>query len=141
MTEYVEQTSASDRIKAAQEALANFTARTAALDSTVETSMERSLADALRALITPPAVGESEEVIVQRVLSTYQVTDEDLPLMQVLAKESIRAGVQAAHETWEPEVAQRPSQEQMLRWLGIDYEYRDPNGVVIHFQIIDKEEI
>ena len=33
---------------------------------------------------------------------------------------AVRAGIQSAHETWEP--SDHPSQEMMLRWLGIDFE-------------------
>lgn len=131
----VEQSSASDRIERAKKSLALFD------QLRLATGVEKDLADALRAFITPPAVGESEDQIVRRVLSTYQVTDEDLPLMQVLAKESVRAGIQSAHETWEPEVAQRPSQEQMLRWLGIDHQdYTDGDPQwIIPAQFIEKE--
>lgn len=49
-------------------------------------------------------------------------------------------GEQYAHERWEP--ADRPSQEQMLRWLGIEH-YADVVGDRIHItaQSIEKEEV
>lgn len=100
----------SDRIKAARKALADL--RTAidgphpadsGLDSFTLAHVSAVLDEVeptLRALITPPAVRESEDAMVRRILSTYQVLDEDLPLMQTVAHESIQAGIQAAHASW-----------------------------------------
>jgi hypothetical protein len=41
--------------------------------------------------------------------------------MRNATNRAVYAGMQRAHETWEPEVALRPTQEQMLRWLGIKH--------------------
>lgn len=134
----VEQTSASDRIEAARKALAGY-------DRAKEVGFAPNalvLADALRALITPPAVGESEEQIAQRIITESQARGVAAPEGDFtdygIALTGVRAGIQAAHETWEPEVAQRPSQEQMLRWLGISFGHNG-DRIEIHHQSIEKE--
>lgn len=142
MTEYHEQTSASDRIEAAREALANY-------DQTAETyrdGLGYSLADALRALITPPATSETEEDVAERIVTAFpspyapSVGYSHGELVE-LAITAYRAGIQSAHESWEPEVAQRPTQEQMLRWLGIRYtESAEQGYVYIPLQQIEREE-
>lgn len=125
MTENTPQTSASERIAQARKALAAFDGRTAALGSSVETTMERSMADALRALITPPGHPLTEEgEAVNDALNRYdwpfhERIDISATELADFGTHLFRAGVQAAHETWEP--ADVPSQEFMLRHLGIRY--------------------
>lgn len=146
MTEYVAQSSASDRLEAARKALAWYDDDSEAGGGIVLGGM--AVADALRALITPPSVGENEADMVQTVIQNAPAhvsgkgilfQYDDLIAMVTAA---IRAGIQSAHETWEPEVAMQPGQEQMLRWLGIEH---NPNMVspmiYIHEQHIEKEEI
>lgn len=112
-----EQTSASDRYEAARKALAEYD--TEKTKRYPYTAASESMATALRALITPPGIHESEEQIVQRVLNE---TPDGANFNEVDAiRMAVHAGIQSAHESWEPEVALRPTQEQMLRWLGISY--------------------
>ena len=133
MTDYIPQTGASKRYEAARKIIA---AHDAAVDAyadatdmdeayAAEARMEDATSDAvgiLRALITPPSVGETEEQIVNRIMSEHGYHDPrtnspESSLARDVARAAVRAGIQAAHETWEP--ADVPSQEQMLRWLGI----------------------
>lgn len=140
MTEHIEQTSASDRCEAARKALAAFEQA-----PRVPIGYETLLADALRALIAPPSVGETAEQMADRLTSSVMTYAQAEGLTERgIAMAGIRYGfnaaIRAAHETWEPEVAQRPSQEQMLRWLGISYGHRDAQSIEIPFQIIEREE-
>ncbi len=148
MTDCTPQTSASDRYAAAREALAEYEAwadHVYAFDIAGEVL---DLAEALRALITPPGVHESEERIAERVLRAVEPpqidSDGDVcfepEALVTLVTAAVRAGIQAAHETWEPEVALRPTQEQMLRWLGIEYNVLDNGLINISDQAIDREE-
>ena len=131
-----EQTSASDRYEAARKALADYDAIDGwnGTHAVMIANAER-LADALRALITPPSVGESEEAIAQRLTAdgTPHQWDFGSDLLNAevrgLLRQAVRAGIQSAHESWEPEVAQRPTQEQMLRWLKISYGHRDTHSI------------
>lgn len=115
MTNPIPQTSASERVEAARKALALVGGP----------GREKTLARALRALITPPGVGESEEAIANRLIEEVMdyarsgwLDGRELAMAGLLY--GIRAGIQSAHESWEP--ADRPSQEMMLRWLGIKAE-------------------
>lgn len=132
----VEQTSASDRIEAARKALAGY-------DRAKEVGFAPNalvLADALRALITPPAVGESDEGIAKAATEElWKVWDHtDFAEVQGIILGAVRSAIQTAHETWEPEVAQRPSQEQMLRWVGLDFT-EDADVIIVHRKVIAKE--
>lgn len=151
MTEYIEQTSASDRYEAARKIIA---AHDAAVDAyadatnldeamAAEARMENATSDAvkaLRALITPPSVGESEHEMALEIAKAYWPTARGTAYEA--AVRGIRAGIQYAHERWEP--ADHPSQEQMLRWLGLEYTEHAYGGVtdlIIEEQSIEKEEI
>lgn len=138
MTEYIEQTSASDRYEAARKALAEYEKwadHAYAFDIAGEVL---DLADALRALITPPSVGESEHDMAMRIADAYNPPSRGTAYEA--ATRGIRAGIQYAHERWEP--SDRPSQEQMLRWLGIEYaESDDGERLIILSETIDREEI
>lgn len=153
MTEYIEQTSASDRIEQARKALAEFDAETegqAFSPHDYPTAEAFAVAEALRALITPPSVGETDEAIAERVAYGY-LDEHGMPAVMQLAAlaghierialAAVRAGIQSAHESWECEVALRPSQEQMLRWLGLDYRETTHGTLFVYGQNIDREEI
>ncbi len=144
-----EQTSASDRYEAARKALARFWNP----DDLAEMEIQGELVHALEALVTPPGVGESEAQIVERwagrlrrrgaieVLgeeAVFNATDHHGQSIESF-RQGVRAGIQSAHESWEPEVAQRPTQEQMLRWLGIEYDETD-GEIFIPDQFIKREE-
>lgn len=140
------QTSASDRIEAAREALAEYDR---SQPSDYEAAYADPLADALRALITPPSVGESEEEVIKRAaLMTMLYGEREGLSVHGFVRAGVRfgfhAGIDFAHERWEPEVAQRPSQEQMLRWLGVDTRPARAEGdarIFIPAQHIEREEI
>lgn len=148
MDNRVSQTSASDRYEAARKVLAAFEGEV--LEG--QGSYAWTLADALRALITPPSVGESEEQIAEQIAERVMVnqvgeanpegeyTTDGAEILGMI-RSGVFAGIQTAHETWEPEVAQRPSQEQMLRWLGLDYEQHHEKLIFIQAQSIEREEI
>lgn len=131
-----EQTSASDRYRAAHEALAAFDSAERGDEATAET-----VAFTLRALVTPPSVGESVEQIVDRILAQWR-RDHDYAIdLEEAMVRAVSAGIQSAHEAWEPEVALRPTQEQMLRWLGIRYGAAGrPTHIHIPFQNIERED-
>jgi hypothetical protein len=138
MTEYIGQSSASDRIEKAREALAQYDALIPGLRSKIS----EDLAEALRALITPPGVHESEADIAARltpVVMTYAQMEglAERGIAMAGIRYGIRAGIQSAHETWESE--DRPTQEQMLRWLGIDCTIHAGN-IFIPEQHIDRED-
>lgn len=135
----VEQTSASDRYEAARKALAAAAMYGVApgMSAQREAQMVLDLVDALRALIAPPNVSESVEQIAANIERVYGGRLSQETLLQM----AVRAGIQSAHETWEPEVAQRPSQEQMLRWLGVEHDLDEAVGMLfIQAQYIEREE-
>lgn len=130
---YIPRTSASDRYEAARDALAAARRTAGALEALGDDEWEeltdiqeslpwnlRHLADVIEALITPPAVGESEEAIVDRlfgrldnaILASAKPHPEIMAGIKVMLWNAVRAGIEAA----------RPSQEDMLRALGLDYE-------------------
>ncbi|WP_406245850.1 hypothetical protein ACI7YT_12480 [Microbacterium sp. M] len=175
MSENIPQTSASERVEAAQRAIMWLSVQLDEARATVEEIEESREADnvqdkidardsadnllqhllrhgqaqldALRALITPPSVGESEEAIAERVIAAfpppYSGTGYGHGELVEFGIAMLRAGIQSAHESWEP--ADRPSQEMMLRWLELDYEEStDDEGepsVYVHGQHIEREEI
>ena len=146
--DYIPQSSASDRYDAARKALAEWDN-----GGVPGVRAAHDLAEVLRALITPPGVHESEEQIAVRILEKL-VSDEPFIAaiigganltrhVKALVAEGVRAGIQAAHETWECE--DRPTQEQMLRWLGIEYDNRYneagyEDGYLIIEQFIERED-
>lgn len=116
------QTSASERIERAKAALAEYV------------SASEDVADILREFITPPEV--AHEGVAEAATNIEKAYGGRLDL-GLLLQMAVRAGIQIAHESWEP--ADKPSQEQMLRWLGIEYDETD--GVLfIPDQHIDREE-
>jgi hypothetical protein len=128
MTENIPWTSASERQKAARKVLANFDGRTAALGPSVETLEERRLADALRALITPPITPTEDDLprvysaaraAANREFASLGVQGYGADAHEVALRAVFDAGIQSAHESREP--ADVPSQEFMLRHLGLDY--------------------
>lgn len=141
MTENIPQTSASERIEVARKALAALEADIAVWGTLYgRKGVTQEAADALRALITPPSVGESDEAIAERIADEHLLDTDcyaDKAVHPALLA-AVRAGIQSAHETWEP--ADRPSQEMMLRWLGIEHVV-GLAVIAIPHQFIDKEEI
>lgn len=127
----IPQTSASDRVEAAREVLAEYRR---SQPSDYERAYADPLADALRALITPPGVGESERQIAERAVLTWDAGKTAVDNVEA----AVRAGFQSAHETWEP--SDHPSQEMMLRWLGLDYT-EDGDVIIVHRKVIEREEI
>lgn len=98
------QASASDRYQAAREVLAGYDNPEADRQPT-----EADLADALRALIEPPSVGEGEEQIIDRVIAEFERETGfyNPPAVMVGVRNwlsrGINAGIQAANESWEPD--------------------------------------
>lgn len=143
MPEFNEQTSASDRYEAARKALA-FNEAVDRGESVAERTARDNLADALRALITPPRTGETVEQIAARALNSFPPpytpgAGYSHGELEQLAIYAARAGIQNAHETWECE--DRPTQEQMLRWLGINARECEHEGeLYLAEQHIEKED-
>src|SRR5690606_37471745 len=136
--------SASDRYEAARKALGIWDAS----DGSGWVDNGQRCIDALRALITPPGVERSEIEVAHRIVDANlpdRHMDWDDKEVLTVAIQAFRAGIQAAHETWEPEVALQPSREQMIRCLGLDFkESTDDEGepsIYIHGQHIDRDEI
>lgn len=144
MTENIPQTSASERYEAARKALAEYNHQ---LQNEGEWgTVPNRLAAAIRALITPPGsplTVESEAV--NDAVNAYdwpfhEHIDISATELADFGTQLFRAGVQSAHETWEP--ADVPSQEMMLRWLGLRYsDAGRPTHIHIPFQTIEKEEV
>lgn len=130
MTENIPQTSASGRIEEARALLAIY--------DRLSTANPTVLAEMIRALITPPAVGESEEAIAERIADAAGI---DWDQAYDVALPAVREAIQSAHESWEP--ADVPSQEFMLRHLGIEYTAGTLDDTILHIhaQHIDKEVI
>lgn len=141
---YIPQTSASDRYEAARKALEWYDDQSEAGGGIVAGG--HAVAEALRALITPPGVGEMPDLIDlyarahQRALPNEDgpFSTADLDRAADAGRLAIfNAGIQSAHESWECE--DRPTQEQMLRWLGINY-MTGPGEIAIYGQTIDRED-
>lgn len=148
MTDQIPMRSASERREAAARALAKFDGRTGVLGRSVETLYERELADALRPLLEVPEVGITEDEIVAEEMHWLKVNaelslDPIGPRAEVIIEDSmhraVRAAERAALEHWEP--ADVPSQEFMLRHLGIEHEEYDDAGPMLSIpqQYIQKE--
>jgi hypothetical protein len=147
MTEYHEQTSASDRIEAARKVLTDYDEHDEPRSLHERRMREYRLASALRALITPPATSDSEEDVADRIVTAFPSpytpsVGYSYGELVELAITAYRAGIQSAHESWES--ADVPSQEFMLRYLGLDYwdGYADDgsNAWKIPAQSIEKED-
>lgn len=142
MTENIPQTSASERYEAARILLAAWDEAATpdangCHDAGGFASRENArIRQLLRALITPPGVGYSEEEIADTIMLTAPLDARTSELVIL----GVRAAIQAAHETWEP--ADVPSQEFMLRHLGIQHEpsYREGH-IYIEPQHIETEVI
>ncbi|QIG59091.1 hypothetical protein SEA_RUBYRALPH_83 [Microbacterium phage RubyRalph] len=149
MTENIAQTSASERRAHALKVLTEHGARDAQPD---DPGSVAQLTLALRSLLEAPGIGMPELVrdFEQRITEQgwisvlgQEVTYSEKPHARII--EGYRLGLvdgeQYAHERWEP--ADRPSQEQMLRWLGIEFEEYDDAGPMLSIpqQYIEKEAI
>lgn len=152
MTENIPQTSASDRIEQARKALAEYEHDNEGAPWLYNPEQDDSaaLALALRALITPPHSHESLSDLALKIHTAAINAAEDAgitittdldSIMRNATNRAVYAGMQRAHEVWEPEVALRPSQEQMLRWLGIEHDVLSYGQIHISEQFIDREEI
>lgn len=99
-------TSSSDRYAEARAALVEYDAYCAS-KGVEPKGYAASLTSALRALITPPATEETPEAIAQRIMRP--VMDQSIAhaasRMPGLIESAVRAGIQAAWESWEPENA------------------------------------
>jgi len=146
----IPQTSASERVEQARMFLDRMSMRREIIGKREETTFETEAFAIIEGLVTPPSVGEGEETIAERVLAKLPngliQTDGSLRFdpeaLVLLVETAVRAAIQSAHETWEP--ADRPSQEQMLRWLGVDARPARIKGDVRVFlpaQYIEREEI
>lgn len=134
MTEYTPRTSASDRIEAARK-LADHLEQMMTTAQWMPAAEGIQAVHIIRALITPPSVGESVEQIAARVERLHGESVSPSVLLEM----AVREGIYSAHIAWEPEVALRPTQEQMLRWLGIDCTIHAGN-IFIPEQHIDRED-
>lgn len=150
----VPQTSASARVEHARVTINEAIASSEDEDAGVEDliSHRDNLIDALDAFISPPGIGMPELVRDFRERLTEQGSIAVLGMralrtIQEPHSETVEGyrlgladGEQYAHERWEP--ADRPSQEQMLRWLGIEHEPSFREGhIYIPPQHIEKEVI
>ena len=139
MTENIPQTSASERVEAARK-LADHLEQMMTTAQWMPASEGIQAVHVLRSLITPPPVGESEENAVDRILAEWwRAHDYRIHIEHAMIL-AYRAGIQSAHESWEP--ADVPSQEFMLRHLGLRYsDAGRPTHIHIPFQNIEKEVI
>ena len=139
MTENIPQTSASERVEAARK-LADHLEQMMTTAQWMPASEGIQAVHVLRSLITPPPVGESEENAVDRILAEWwRAHDYRIHIEHAMIL-AYRAGIQSAHESWEP--ADVPSQEFMLRHLGITYSQSTTFGALhIPEQLIDLEVI
>lgn len=143
MTENIPQTSASDRIEQARKVADTIAYRLRTLQP-VDPFLAQKALDSIEALITPPSVGvdaqwEAAESIAAEVQRRMEGQASQKVMIYAAADRGFLAGIQYAHERWEP--ADRPSQEQMLRWLGIKFEQNDEYDIFIPKQHIEREEI
>lgn len=107
MTENIPQTSTSDRIEQARKAL-NVWDNARAV-RVLDGVLADAVADALRAFITPPSVGESATEVAIRVLEDLAGREPFIAVgiqnagltrrVRDAVAEGVRAGIQAAHET------------------------------------------
>lgn len=101
--------SSSDRYDHAREALAHYTDLLDRIGDGKdvreqdETEAARDCAEALRALITPPATEWTAEQTALYLADKHGVLSS--PVAVALATEAVHAGIQAAWESWEPENA------------------------------------
>lgn len=148
MTDQIPMRSASERRDAAQAVLAEYEGRSQKLGESITTTYERALYSALKALLEVPEVGVTEDEMVAEVIAEFErETGMYYPPAVLVGVRNwvargIRAGERAALEHWES--ADVPSQEFMLRHLGLEYEdarddEADPDTIRIRTQFIAKE--
>ena len=145
MTENIPQTSASERYAAARKVLAQYGDKSAGPE---DGGAVAQLTLALRALIAEvPATIEDAAVSTFADERTARGTLDMLGPMHsdhyaAAFRLGFREGIQSAHERWEP--ADVPSQEQMLRWLGIEARPVYAEGELVRLEIptqhIEREE-
>lgn len=146
----VPQTSASARVEHARltvnEAIASAESEDAGTEDLI--AHRDALIDALDEFISPPGIGMPELVRDFRERITEHGSLAVLGARAVYAGgheptiEGYRLGLadgeQYAHERWE--AADVPKQEQMLRWLGLDYT-EDGDAIIVHRKNIEREEV
>ncbi|QWY80168.1 hypothetical protein SEA_SALLYK_86 [Microbacterium phage SallyK] len=147
MSDQIPMRSASERRDAARGAVAEYEARSQRLGESVTTTYERALYSALIPLLEVPEVGISERDIVKmaslRLITRLEeigvvITTNVHAAVDGVLTDTVRLTEQAALEHWEP--ADVPSQEFMLRHLGIIHRPIPENGRIgIPEQFIDKE--
>ncbi|AWN04705.1 hypothetical protein HOT29_gp087 [Microbacterium phage Squash] len=149
MTDQIPMRSASERRDAARAAVAEYEARSQRLGESVTTTYERALYSALIPLLEVPEVGITEDEIVKGAIdrASWHITAGDgvtfsyVNLVAMLT-DAVRTAERAALEHWEP--ADIPSQEFMLRHLGIDARPARIQGdtrIFIPAQYIEREVI
>lgn len=77
---------------------------------------------ALRSLLKDPTEGYDVAEIAQAILPDDAAPEWSATLfaeVRALVAEGVQRGIYTAWETWEP--ADRPDQQTMLRWLGIEF--------------------
>jgi hypothetical protein len=117
-------TSSSDRHDAARKVLQCFDKIGTADDPDAELMESAHLmAHILHTLIEPPATKETPEQIAHTLLTSRDLQDERLDAADVLAvtTAAVKAGIQAAWESWEPENSPGPA----FKPEGEPDEYRD----------------
>lgn len=138
MTEYIPQTSASDRYEAARKALADWWG--GVHQGVHPWRNGEALAFALDALITPPGFPLTQ-VSIDHAADIAEAHGYDSNGVTEAVMEGIEYGIQSAHETWECETALRPTREQMLRWLEIEHSVDEAVGMLfIPAQYIERED-
>lgn len=146
MTDQIPMRSASERRKAAQAVVTEYEGRLQKLGPSVETTCERALYSALTPLLEVPEVGLTEDEIIAEAIqrSTAHVSGAGIRYqyddLVAMLRDAVRTAERAALEHWEP--ADIPSQEFMLRHLGIIHRPIPENGRIgIPAQSIEKEVI
>ncbi|QUE25377.1 hypothetical protein SEA_FIZZLES_83 [Microbacterium phage Fizzles] len=148
MTDQIPMRSASERREAARAVVTEYEERSRKLGESITTTYERALYSALVPLLEVPEVGLTEDEIIAEVIqrSTAHVSGAGIRYqyddLVAMLRDAVRTAEQAALEHWEP--ADVPSQEFMLRHLGIEYEdarddEADPDTIRIRTQYIAKE--
>lgn len=145
MTDQIPMRSASERRDAAAKVVAEYEGRLAKLGPSIETTYERALYSALTTLLEVPEVGITEDEIVKGAIdrASWHITAGDgvtfsYANLVAMLTDVVREAERAALEHWEP--ADVPSQEFMLRHLGIIHRPIPENGRIgIPAQSITKE--
>lgn len=140
MSDSIPQTSASGRYETARNALAAYDALANIQNGDRDSELLDLALDcvrALEALITPPGTPLTQASI-DHAADIAETHGYDSNGVTEAVLEGIEYGIQYAHERWEP--ADVPSQEFMLRHLGLRYGPAGrPTHIHIPFQNIEKE--